>query len=143
VQGAIPNPALMSEPLAEQEYGPSAVPPAPPMQPQGVPAPTTPSAVHQVAKEDGATTGITSETGITSYDLIGQDDDEDEQAVAKEMAAFRRFAKSRQRSGEWRDFRFDAVNAGTARRLNAEGQAAVAKAGDAAPKALTGGRAGS
>jgi hypothetical protein len=144
VQGAIPNPALESEPLAEQEYGPAAVPPAPPMQPPGIPAPTTPAIEHQVAKEDGgATTGITSETGITSYDLIGQDDDEDEQSVAKEMAAFRRFAKSRQRSGEWRDFRFGAVNAGTARRLNAEGHAAIAKAASTGPKALTRGRAGS
>jgi hypothetical protein len=139
VQGAIPNPALMSEPLAEQEYGAQAIPPAPPMQPQGVPAATTPSTAHAVAKEDGGSPGVTSDTGIYSYDLAGRDDDEDEDgpqdeaartaAVKSEMAAFRRFAKSRQRAGRWRDFEFAAVDSATARRLNAEGHQAVAKSG--------------
>jgi hypothetical protein len=121
VEGVESNPPLVSPPLAEIEYGPSALPPAGPPQP------------GTVTKED-ASAGITSETGLYSYDLDKGEDDE--QAVAKELAAFRRFAKSRQRSGEWRDFRFDAVPAGQARRLNGEGREAVAKAGDrAGPKA--------
>ena len=111
------------------------------MQPEATPKAT--DAAHQVAKEgEGApAAGVTSETGIYGYDGPGSDD-EDEQAVAKELAAFRRFEKARRKSGEWRDFRFDAVSAGEARRLNDEGRQAVAKAGDEGPKVLTGGPAG-
>jgi hypothetical protein len=140
VQGVIPDPPLTATPLAAEEYGPKAIPPAPPMQQPAEPKATDPA--HQVAKEgEGApAAGVTAETGLYSYDL--DKGDEDEQAVAKELAAFRRFAKSRQRSGEWRDFRFDAVSAGEARRLNEEGRQAVAKAGDEGPKVLTGGPAG-
>lgn len=113
IEGVESNPPLVSPPLAEIEYGPSALPPAGPPQP------------GTVAKED---VGITSETGLYGYDGPGDEDDEDDEAaVAKELATFRRFARSRQRSGEWRDFRFDAVSAGQARRLNAEGRQAVSK----------------
>ena len=78
--------------------------------------------------------GVTSGTGITSYDLVGQDDDEDEdedraELAKAELAAFRRFERSRRRAGAWRDFRFTAVEPETARGLNQAGRAAVAKAG--------------
>jgi portal protein len=139
IAGVIPNPPLVAEPLAEQEFGPSAMPPAPAPQPQGVAAATAP--VSTVAKEDGGAAGITSETGIYGYDLTGGEDEdpgEREQLARSELAAFRRFAKSRQRAGTWRDFRFEATDAGTARRLNEEGREAVAKAGGAAPKAPSG-----
>jgi 2'-5' RNA ligase len=133
VEGVIPNPPLLSPPLAEQEYGVSALPPAPPPQP-GAP----------VAKEgEGApAAGITADSGIYGYDGPGEDDDEEKRriagqmtvaedpqraAVAKELAAFRRFERARRKAGTWRDFRFDAVDAGTARRLNAGGQQAIAK----------------
>jgi 2'-5' RNA ligase len=127
VQGVIPDPPLTATPLAAEEYGPKAIPPAPPMQQPAEPKATDPA--HQVAKEGegAATAGVTSETGLYSYDL-DKGDDEDEQAVAKELAAFRRFEKARRKSGEWRDFRFGAVSAGEARRLNDEGRQPVAKA---------------
>ena len=128
IQGVITNPAMLDAPLAGQEFGPAAIPPAPPMQQPGELVPAKP-----VAKEgDGGSAGITSETGIYGDPLIRDDDDEDgpEAKIAKEMAAFRRFERARRKSGEWRDFRFDAVEAGTARRLNAEGRETVAKAGD-------------
>jgi 2'-5' RNA ligase len=118
VPGVLPNPPLVTEPLAEQEYGPKALPPAGPVQP------------GTVAKEDGGapTTGITSGTGITSYDLDGRNDDEDEpEQVAKELAAFRRFEKARRNTGKWRDFEFEHVPAGDARRLNDQGKRSVAK----------------
>ena len=135
VQGVVPNPPLISEPLAEQEFGPKAVPPAPPPQPPGIPEPTDPA--RQVAKEDGTvTTGITSETGITSYDLIGRDEDDDgpddEQAriaaVKSELAAFHRFRRARRKAGTWRDFEFRATGAVRAHNLNDSGRAEVRKA---------------
>lgn len=145
VQGVIPDPPLTATPLAAEEYGPKAIPPAPPMQPEATPKAT--DAAHQVAKE-GESAGVTSETGIYGYDGPGSDDEDEpsaerDAAVAKELAAFRRFAKSRQRAGTWRDFRFGRVDAGTARALNAEGQQAVAKASDAGPKVPAAGQAGS
>jgi hypothetical protein len=118
VPGVLPNPPLVTEPLAEQEYGPKALPPAGPVQP------------GTVAKEDGGapTTGITSGTGITSYDLDGRNDDEDEpEQVAKELAAFRRFEKARRNTGKWRDFEFEHVPAGDARRLNDQAREQVTK----------------
>src|SRR5208282_3869419 len=60
VEGVMTSPPLIGEPLAEQEYGPSALPAAPPEQP--------------VAKEGEGAPGITSETGITSYDLVRDDE---------------------------------------------------------------------
>jgi 2'-5' RNA ligase len=97
-----------------------------------------------VAKEgEGApAAGITSGTGLYSYDLAGKDDDEDEdgypetaaltephpESIAKELAAFRRFARARRKQGAWRDFGFEHVAAGEAARLNAEGFIATRKA---------------
>ena len=134
VPGVVPNPPLTEAPLAEQEFGPSAIPPAPPMQPVGIPEATDPA--KDVAKEDGGapTTGITSETGLVSYDLIGRKDDDedgpdDQTAVAKaELAAFRRFAKTRRQAGEWRDFRFEHAGPVRAHTLNDGGRLAVRKA---------------
>ncbi len=124
VEGVVTSPPLIGEPLAEQEYGPAALPPG----------------SAPVAKEgEGApAAGITSETGVYSYDLEGRSDEEepDEAAqVAKELAAFRRFEKARRRSGEWRDFEFRHVAAGEARRLNEAGRSVVRK--DAATPGLT------
>jgi len=121
--GVQPNPPLYGQPLAEEIYGPSAIP-----------ADTETASTRPVAKEgEGApTAGITSATGITSYDLIGQDDDEDEEpreaSVAKELAAFHRFERARRKSGEWRDFRFRAVEKVCGHRLNDAGRLAVRKA---------------
>ena len=131
VEGVVPVPPPKAPALAERLYGPSSVPAAP--APGQVQAP--------VAKEgDGA--GITSGTGITSYDLAGRDDDDEDEpaAVAKELAAFRRFEKARRKAGAWRDFTFDHVPAGDARRLNVEGQEAVAKAGGSAGPKVTAAR---
>jgi ADP-ribose pyrophosphatase YjhB (NUDIX family) len=118
-EGVLPNPPLVNEPLAEQEFGPSAIPPAPPPQPGAV------------AKE--ATAGITSETGITGYDLAGRDDDEDdeaderEQAAKAELASFRRYSRARIAKGQWRDFEFLALDAMLGHRLNQAGRFAVRK----------------
>ena len=92
VEGVVPVPPPQVPALAERMYGETAVP-----APAGVAQAPTP---ELVVKEDGGpTVGVTSETGITSYDLIGQDDDdedEDRAELAKaELAAFRRFERSR------------------------------------------------
>jgi len=152
IQGVVPNPPIEALPLAEEEFGPKALPPAPPAQPPAGPVQQAKLPPAPVAKED-AGAGITSETGITSYDLDGRDEDEDDriraklaaafpkgyvtedearararEAVAKEMSAFRRFAKSRQRAGTWRDFEFSAVGKVQAHNLNDAGRLAVRKA---------------
>lgn len=132
VQGVIPVPPIEGAPLAVQEFGPSALPPAPPK-----PAP--------VGKE-GVTAGITATTGIYSYDGPGSGpgvadtDDEDNDtanpatAVTKaadcEIAAFRRHAKQTRRPGRWwRDFQFaDVIDPVTAHRLNDDGRLAWRKA---------------
>lgn len=130
VEGVLPNPPIKVMSLAEQEFGESAMPPAPPPQP-------VMQDPRDVAKEAGATTaGITSATGITSYDLVGhRDDKEDEEEESpssevqkREMQAFRRFRKSRIRAREWRDFTFTAVAGSRARELNRTGRLLVAKA---------------
>jgi ADP-ribose pyrophosphatase YjhB (NUDIX family) len=140
VQGAIPNPPLTDEPLAEQEYGPSAIPPAPPPQPLAIPVATDPNA-PKVAKEaagDGGApaAGISSDTGIYGYDGPGERDEDDHigedearEAVAKaELAAFSRFTRARRKAGAWRDFEFAAVSTLQAHRLNDAGRLAVRKA---------------
>jgi 8-oxo-dGTP pyrophosphatase MutT (NUDIX family) len=134
-EGVLPSPPIKVAPLAEQEFGPSAMPPAPPPQPQ-VQAPGAP-----VAKEGEAApaAGITAETGIYSYDLVrALDDDEDSDAasVAKELTAFGRFSKARRRSGEWRDFEFRAVGRTRGHNLNDAGRLAVRK--DAGQVAVAG-----
>lgn len=123
-EGVESSPPIKTMPLAEQEFGPAALPPAPPPQPiMGAP----------VTKEDGApTAGITAATGITSYDLIGHNDEEDEtqpSALAKaELTSFRRFRAARRRAGSWRDFEFRAVAPVQGHRLNDAGRLAVRKA---------------
>lgn len=119
--GVQPNPPLYGAPLAEQVYGPGAIPADATTSRGGDATP--------VAKEgEGApAVGITSETGIYGYDL-GRDEEPDEAAVAKEMAAFRRFERARRKSGEWRDFEFRAVEQVCGHRLNDDGRLAVRKA---------------
>jgi len=142
-EGVLPNPPIKVMSLAEQEYGPSAMPPAPPPQPKMTAADET-APGQQVAKEgEGAPSGITADTGIWSYDLAGVDDEDEERpqrrslpagyAVAEdvaksEMAAFRRYARGRRKAGLWRDFRFAEADPVTAHRLNDEGRLAVRKA---------------
>lgn len=146
VAGVVPNPPLTEEPLAEQEYGPKAIPPAPPVQAPGVPLATDPNAPKVAKEAEGApAAGITSETGIYGYDGPGSDGEDDKAAlraaqaralaeqderaeVAKsELAAFRRFRAARRRSGQWRDFTFEAVDPVRAHRLNDGGRLAVRK----------------
>ena len=133
-EGVLPNPPIKVMSLAEQEYGESAMPPAPPPQPKMQPSDATGA---PVAKEgEGApAAGITSETGIYSYDLAGRDDEEDEEAgrsnrdaVAKEFAAFRRHRKARLKAGDWADFEFSAMRPVRGHRLNDRGRLAVRKA---------------
>lgn len=122
VEGVESNPPVLGTPLAVQEYGPSALPPAPPQQPL---APGSPQpAAKEAAGADGA--GITSDTGIYGDPLL-RDEDERAGLAKAELAAFRRFARARRKAGEWRDFRFAAVDPQTARRLNGQGRASVAK----------------
>jgi hypothetical protein len=136
VEGVVTSPPLIGEPLAEQEYGPSALPPAGPQQP------------GTVAKEgEGApTAGITSDTGIYGYDGPGEDDDGKPQviipdyvvavdeeaartaAVKSELTVFRNFRRKRRQAGEWHDFEFRAVGPVQAHNLNDGGRLAVRKA---------------
>ena len=118
--GVQPNPPLYGQPLAEEIYGPSAIP-----------ADTVTQSAMPVAKEGEGGAGITADTGLYSYDLEGRSDEEepDEAAqVAKEMAAFRRFERARRKNGEWRDFKFSAVPPVQAHNLNDGGRLAVRKA---------------
>lgn len=139
---------VLQAPLAVDEYGPAALPPAPPQQPM-------PPEQAPVGKEaapaagdggSGPSEGITSETGIYGDPLIRDEDEDDAPKVAKrhvtagearaagrevrerELAAFRRFARARRRAGEWRDFRFEYHSPSEARELNRSGAVAVAKA---------------
>jgi 8-oxo-dGTP pyrophosphatase MutT (NUDIX family) len=96
------------------------------------PVPSTGAIALPVQKE--ATAGVTAQTGITGMDLIGQDDDEDDEGdapvvkAASEIAAFGRFVKARSREGRWRDFRFSTASPRTAHRLNVLGRAQIRKA---------------
>lgn len=133
-EGVAPVPPIKDIPLAEQIYGPDAMPPGPP------PQPVAQFDVNgKLVKNEGApapvTEGITTETGIHSYDLVGNhrtEDEDDEQQraelVKRELAAFRSFRSRRRKAGQWRDFEFRTVDDATARRLNSEGRASVAKA---------------
>lgn len=126
-EGVTPSPPAKGEPLAEQVYGLDAMPPAPPPQPVMQAGPV------EKEGEGGAAIGVTSATGITGYDLVGQhddeDDDEDQEQLAKaELAAFRKFTKARQKAGKWRDFEFRAIDPLRGRRLNQGGRLAVRKA---------------
>lgn len=122
IAGVMPNPALVTPPLAEQEFGPKALPAAP------VPQPGL-----AVGKEAAA--AITTGTGITGYDGPGDhDDDSDDQedaareALAKaELTSFRRYAARRRREGAWRDFRFDHATPVAGHNLNDAGRLAVRK----------------
>jgi hypothetical protein len=132
--GVEPNPPLYGQPLAEQIYGPKAIPPH-----------TESQSLMPVHKDGEGAPGITSETGIYGDPLVRDDEDhpvisghvitEDEAreaarsaAVKSELAAFRRFERTRRKSGEWRDFRFAATDPVTAHNLNDSGRLAVRKA---------------
>ena len=116
--GVEPQPPLYSQPLAEQMYGPKAIPPH-----------TETQSTMPIAKEGEAAPGITSETGIYGDPLIRDDEDEDREAAVKsELSAFRRFERGRRRAGEWRDFRFSVVDPVRAHNLNDGGRLAVRKA---------------
>ena len=125
IEGVVPQPPPKVPALAERIYGVDAVPPPPPAGTVQPPASTVPAVVAK-----GESTGITSETGITSYDLDDEDEEDEREELAKaELAAFRRFTRARRKAGTWRDFSFTAVEPETARALNAGGRAQVAKAG--------------
>jgi 8-oxo-dGTP pyrophosphatase MutT (NUDIX family) len=110
VEGVLSNPPVIGAPLAVDEYGPAALPPAPPMQP---PAPGS-APVGKEAAAAGATEGITSETGITSYDLDGRrhhaDDDEDEARKAEAVTGPGRYITVGEARQRWRES--DAARAG-------------------------------
>jgi 8-oxo-dGTP pyrophosphatase MutT (NUDIX family) len=103
VEGTMPSPPLLTEPLAEEIYGPSALPPAPPQQP--------------VAKGSAA----------TPADGYGQGGPAGEPAK-RELTAFRRFRQARRRDGKWRDFEFRTVDTVHGHRLNDAGRLSVRKA---------------
>ncbi|UFU14625.1 phage portal protein [Curtobacterium sp. C1] len=80
-----------------------------------------------VAKAD--TVGVTIDTGLSGVDQLGHDeDDDDEQLVKSELAAFRKFTQTRRKRGTWRDFQFTATDPVDAHRLNDAGRAQVRKA---------------
>jgi SPP1 gp7 family putative phage head morphogenesis protein len=121
IEGVVPVPPLVSPPLAEQIYGPSAAD-----DPQAVGDMQQPA-----VKEAAATAGITTATGIVGYDLVGHKDDEDEEQRAelakREMKNFRNHRGRRRRAGKWRDFQFHAVDPVKGHRLNDAGRLAVRK----------------
>ncbi|MCX4750910.1 phage portal protein [Kitasatospora sp. NBC_01287] len=102
VEGVMPNPPVLTAPLAEQEYGPSALPPAPPPQPAA--------------------------PGSAPVAKAGSGQQQREQEAKAELAAFRKFTKSRHRAGRWRDFEFRTIDPVRARRLNQDGRLALRKA---------------
>lgn len=94
------------------------------------PVPGTDVEAPPAAVAKAETAGVTSDTGITGVDQVKNDDDDDddesdEDLVKSELAAFRKFTATRKRRGTWRDFEFNAVDAATARMLNAGGRALV------------------
>lgn len=121
-----------ADPLAVDEYGPKALPAAPPPQPPDPDAPVAKDAAPPAGQGgSGPAEGITADTGIYSDPLMrSYEDDEDEEEVAKELAAFRRFTRARRRQGAWRDFTFEYLRPREARELNRSGHVAVAKALD-------------
>jgi 8-oxo-dGTP pyrophosphatase MutT (NUDIX family) len=132
-EGVLAAPPAVGVPLAEQEFGPGAMPIGPAPQPMAQP----PAAPVAKDGEGGGipTAGITAETGITGYDLVGQHDDEDQAdepdraaAVKAELGTFRRFDRARRKAGAWRDFQFAAVDPAHARELNHAGRLGVRKA---------------
>ncbi len=94
-----------------------------------------------VAKAD--TVGVTTDTGLSGVDQVGHDDeDDDEQLVKSELAAFRKFTQTRRKRGTWRDFQFTATSAVDAHDLNDAGRAQVRKAaGDLVAAGLASGAA--
>ena len=118
-EGVITNPPIPGEPLAEQEYGPKALPPAQPVTKDG--------------EAGTGTAGITSDTGLYGYDLEGRDEEDEEQrpsreAAEKELARFRNFRKKRRLAGGWTDFEFRDVDAVKGHNLNDAGRLSVRKA---------------
>ena len=140
VEGVEANPPTPRPPLAVELYGQGALPVAAPQSVPALPAaPVQAELAPAPVAKDGPTAGITTATGITSYDLAGhhQDDEDDEdddpETIAKELAAYRRFAKARRRDGRWRDFQFEAVDTTTARSLNEAGRQSVLAKQSGAP----------
>ena len=125
VEGVEAQPPTPRPPLAVDLYGPGALPD---QAPQDVPDRQAEAQPAPVAK-DGPSAGITAATGLTSYDLIGRtrEGDEDDEALEKELATYRRYLKGRRRAGRWKDFGFDLVDRATAHRLNDAGRLAVRK----------------
>jgi 8-oxo-dGTP pyrophosphatase MutT (NUDIX family) len=138
-----PGAELPHQPFALIEgVAPQEPPKAPPLAVVRYPEDNPQSVAAAVATQDDPvlkelTAGITSETGVTSYDLIGDEQlvdvvtdpnqDPYELVKAVEMAAYRRFVKARARAGKWRDFTFASLDPVTAHRLNDQGRAAVRK----------------
>lgn len=131
IEGVVPNPPMTMPPLAEQIYGQQAS--------AGLNVP--PGEDRPLAKDAAAAPaagGITADTGIVGYDLVGADEDEDgdregDEAVEKELAAFRRFVKGCARRARWRDFEFTVLPSRVARELNA---AARVRVTNGAPREL-------
>ncbi len=130
VEGTLPNPPPDTPPLAEQIYGPPAI--------AGIPQPAD---IAKDAAPAGPTAGITAATGIYGYDLVGDEEEPDEddapqpyvakaaQVRAAELEAFRAFVRKSRRTGRpWRDFQFTAHNRIEAHRLNDSGRLQVRKA---------------
>ncbi len=141
IEGVEANPPTPRPPLAVELYGQGALPVAAPQSVPALPAaPVQAELAPAPVAKDGPTAGITTATGITSYDLVGhpQDDEDDEtpavtitkgaEVRAAELAAYRTFLKGRRRDGRWRDFTFTAIDPVTAHRLNDAGRLAVRKA---------------
>jgi 8-oxo-dGTP pyrophosphatase MutT (NUDIX family) len=135
-ESAAPEPGseLPHKPFALIEgVAPQEPPKAPPLAVVRYPEDNQSSVQAAIAAADAPVTkeqtaGITADTGATSYDLIGDDEDEDEIAKAAELAAFRRFGKARRRDGRWRDFEFTAIDDTTGHRLNDRARAQIRKA---------------
>ena len=133
IPGVVPNPPLLSATLAEDEYGPKALPAAPPPQPAAA-----------VSKE--ATEGVTAQTGVYGYDGPGHPNDDDDaadaepgrqdDAVKAELSAFRRYCRTRRRAGTWRDFQFREVPPIEAGLLNEQGRASTVRKDTGEPPAM-------
>jgi len=92
------------------------------------PIPSTGVIAPPVLLSKTETAGVTIDTGIEGVDQV--DDEDDEQLVKAELAAFRKFAAARRKRGSWRPFEFEHVNRMTAHRLNVGSYAQIRKDAD-------------
>lgn len=124
IEGTLPNPPPDAPPLAEQIYGPGAV--------AGIPQPP------DVAKDAAPAAGITAATGVYGFDLVGHDEEEDDDEPATpyvvkaareraaELGAFRAYVRKSRRTGRpWRDFQFTTLDPAAAA-LNTEARDSIA-----------------